>query len=510
MGSRKLRESAMQEGYYLIYLRKSRADVEAEKRGEMETLSIHREQLTKFAKNGGYRVAETFSELVSGESIAARTEFKKVMKRIEEPGCRGVIVHAIDRLGRGDPFEYGMILSAFRFSDTLIVTPQRTYDPNDRADLQVLKLQMFVSNIEFEHIRERMRQGSVASAQRGNYIGSRAPYGYSKVWKDRRPTLEPDRTEAPVVRRIYSMAAAGVNKGSIARSLNESGIHARSGGLWTAQRIGAVLANPVHKGVIRYGLHSLKQVSRDGIEVRKKRVRNEGGYVETQGVHEPLVSIDEWEQANRRAFEGIPVKAGRSVKNPLAGLIVCGKCGRALIRQNVRNRYGSEYSRLHHVYYTECQCKSISLDYVMDKLVDALEQVSHDIEIGIVEKGSDEDEIAALDAAIEEEERRIGKLIELYEAEAITISEFVGRRTASDDRKAKMKKRREKIVSKAIDAQEVNASVHEALEALRRENVSAETKNAVLRSFIDKIEYFELDQARSDRRIRLDIHLRAF
>ncbi|MBH9894055.1 recombinase family protein, partial [Clostridioides difficile] len=51
-----------------IYLRKSRADEEAEKQGEFETLSRHKSTLLKLAKEQNLDVIEIKEELVSGES----------------------------------------------------------------------------------------------------------------------------------------------------------------------------------------------------------------------------------------------------------------------------------------------------------------------------------------------------------------------------------------------------------------------------------------------------------
>ena len=149
-----------EEGYYIMYLRKSRADAEKEKYGQYETLAIHEKTLTELAQREHYRIAKIYRELVSGESIEERTEFKKVLDHIADPYCLGVLVHAVDRLGRGDPMEYGLILSSLKYTRTLVVTPGRTYNPNNAEDQQQLKLQMFVSNIEFEHIRDRLH-GSI-------------------------------------------------------------------------------------------------------------------------------------------------------------------------------------------------------------------------------------------------------------------------------------------------------------------------------------------------------------
>lgn len=54
---------------FCIYLRKSRADIEAEARGEGETFIRHLRNLLDLALRQKIYVAEIYKELVSGETI---------------------------------------------------------------------------------------------------------------------------------------------------------------------------------------------------------------------------------------------------------------------------------------------------------------------------------------------------------------------------------------------------------------------------------------------------------
>ncbi len=491
-------------GYYLMYLRKSRADAEKERYGKYETLAVHEQQLTELARRERLRVAQIYRELVSGETIDARTEFKKVMDRIADPDCKGVIVHAVDRLGRGDPIEYGWILSSLRFTRTLVVTPGRTYDPNDPDDVQQLKTQMFISNLEFDHIRARLVNGTIGSAERGNYIGSKPPYGYDKV--PGKSAIVPNEHEAPVVRRIFAMACDGYNKGAIARALDADGILTRHGKRWCSARIGTILSNPVYRGWVRYGYRRQRVVSRDGLKfVKQTRVSGVGEYVLVKGVHEALVSEEMWAKA-QQAFEANPVHRDMTMKNPLSGMIVCGKCGRALVRQVVTNKYGSRYERLHHAYNSDCGCRSVSLNEVVNSLSEALAITANNLELGVIGSGTSPDEIEALERAMAAEDRKLDKLLELYYAEAITVSEFKQRRDTSEELVAKMRERHDKLTARAVDPIEIATTTREAIRLLASDDVSAEVKNDFLRRIIDRIEYWRED--RRGGRIRLVVHMR--
>ena len=65
---------------YAMYLRKSRADAQAEKLGEGETLARHKKILTELAARKGLYVGKIYQEIVSGETIEARHEIQQLIK----------------------------------------------------------------------------------------------------------------------------------------------------------------------------------------------------------------------------------------------------------------------------------------------------------------------------------------------------------------------------------------------------------------------------------------------
>ena len=62
-----------------------------------------------------------FREVVSGESIADRPEFRKVLKLLESPKYKAVLVVEVSRLGRPDMEEIGRLSKIFRYTNTLVV-----------------------------------------------------------------------------------------------------------------------------------------------------------------------------------------------------------------------------------------------------------------------------------------------------------------------------------------------------------------------------------------------------
>ena len=111
--------------YYIMYLRKSRADDPNESIDEV--LAKHERILQNYALlNYKSKIPEEniYREVVSGETIDDCPEINHVFERIQDKECRGVLVVDPQRLSRGDLIDCGTILRLFKYTNTLIVTPR--------------------------------------------------------------------------------------------------------------------------------------------------------------------------------------------------------------------------------------------------------------------------------------------------------------------------------------------------------------------------------------------------
>ena len=115
-----------------IYLRKSRADREAEARGEGETLARHERILLDLAKKRGYNVGAIYKEIVSGETISARPVMQQLLREVESGMWDGVLVVEVERLARGDTIDQGGLLDRVEDSlDKYNVNTKFQIKPND-------------------------------------------------------------------------------------------------------------------------------------------------------------------------------------------------------------------------------------------------------------------------------------------------------------------------------------------------------------------------------------------
>ena len=158
----------------LIYLRKSRMDMEAEARGEGETLARHRTTLLALARRMGLEIGGIYEEIVSGETIAARPQMQRLLSEVEAGQWEGVLVMEVERLARGDSIDQGIVAQAFKYSGTKIITPAKTYDPANEFDEEYFEFGLFMSRREYKTIKRRMVAGRIAG-QRGQVHGQNQP-----------------------------------------------------------------------------------------------------------------------------------------------------------------------------------------------------------------------------------------------------------------------------------------------------------------------------------------------
>ena len=66
---------------------------------------------------------------------------QRLLQDIREGKINSVYVVEIQRLARGATKDQGIVAEAFKTTDTLIVTPDKTYDPNNEIDQQFFEFE---------------------------------------------------------------------------------------------------------------------------------------------------------------------------------------------------------------------------------------------------------------------------------------------------------------------------------------------------------------------------------
>lgn len=476
---------------YAIYLRKSRADVEAEARGEGETLERHRRALRGLAARRGLNVIKEYAEIVTGDSIAARPQMQALLEDVKRGMYAGVIVNDVDRLGRGDSIDQEIIKYTFVAGHCLIITPSRDIDPAQPSDEDMLDFSMFFARFEYRKISQRLSVGRTRSAQAGNYISSRVPYGYSKSVDGKAIKLEPDPETADVVRMMFETYASGA-KGynAIAATLNNMGLKTSLGNTWNRASVKAILTNPVYTGRIVWGNTATVSAIEDGRRV-KKHIK--GDPIVVEDAH-PAIITDELFNKVQDMFAQSRHASSKNLKlnlvNPLAGIVFCAECGKAMQLRGGRKAKG----RLLACTTYGCPTRGTYIQTVVAALVDVLSdwcaRYSQPVEAPAVNPMSDI--IARQKAQIRAQMERAKELVETG---VYTPSEYLERKHTLDARLEEIERRniaaqikREDAIALAVPA------IKRVLDALPHAE-SIEEQNTLIRSVVERVDYHKTETA---------------
>lgn len=340
-------------GKVIVYLRKSREDmIDGRYASDEETLSRHEEQLQTWAKNTlGYEIPQEyiFKEVGSGEKIKSRPVFQKVLSMVEKEDIDGVLVVNCSRLSRGDLTDCGHIIKTFEITKTLVLTPPKIYNLQDKHDKRYFKDELLRGNDYLEQAKELLANGRHWSTAQGKFVGSSAPYGYDrvtckemKVGDERGFTLRPN-DNAQYVRMVFDMYNDGIGFHRIATHLNEIGAPHPDNKMWDHCRVRNILKVSTYCGLLTWGKVTKKERISDG-EVYEYRAENKD-YPIYKGLHTAIISEDVFNRAQARLKGSgeTPTRREYDTKNPLASVLKCGVCGRAMGRnpyygQTVRKR----------------------------------------------------------------------------------------------------------------------------------------------------------------------------
>lgn len=355
-----------------IYLRKSREDQEAESRGEGETLAKHKKAMFQHAKTLGVTITHIFEEVVSGESLFHRPEMLEALRQVEDGKWRSIWCMDVDRLGRGDMEDQGVILKTFKNAKTKIVTPRKVYDLNDEFDEEYTEFEAFMARKELKLITRRLQGGRLRSVTLDkNYLGTRPPYGYAIEKNGRSRKLIPHPEQADVVKLVFSLYTDnGMGGNKIAKELNRLGYETYTGKPWEASTVLNIIKNEVYIGRLQWKKKEDKKSKTPGKKA-DVRTRPREEWIDVEGTHEPLVSAEIFDKAQQilKGKYHPPYQLLNGLTNPLAGIIKCELCGSSMV-------YRPYAKQAAHIlcYNSQCPNKSSRFDFVERQLLDGLRQ----------------------------------------------------------------------------------------------------------------------------------------
>ena len=490
--------------YYCCYLRKSRKDMEAEAHGQGETLARHEKRLKEYASSVGIKISKFYREVVSGETISARPVMQQLLTDVENGMWTGVLVVEVERLARGNTLDQGIVSNAFQYSNTKIITPLKTYDPNNDYDEEYFEFGLFMSRREYKKINQRLHEGILASVKEGKHVGTSAPYGYEKykLPKQKGYSLKINKHEEKMIKLIFDLYISGKGLDFICNKLNALGFKPRRGKDFSKSSITHILTNPVYIGKIKY---TDKATIKKVVNGEVIRVKNENkNIIYVDGLHEAIIDLNTWDKAQNIRKNNLTnrTKVDYTLKNPMASILKCGLCGRSLERVT--------YSGRSDVRVCCRKCKEnigSNINFVEERLLESLKLLLNDYKIKSI--NNDNSDIYSLidmnnksidnfKSELEKNQSQLNKTYDLLEQEIYTKEVFLERSNYLKQQikgiaqHIKQLEEENKDILKRKNNKEILIPKIEKVIDAYYETENIDLKNKLLKSILEKVEYFKI------------------
>jgi len=321
----------------------------------------------------------------SGATAEGRVGFQQLVSEVTLGHVGLVLGVEMSRFARSCR-DFYQLLDACGLFGTLIADPDGVYDPARFNDRLLLGLKGTMSEAELHILKQRMHEGKLAKARRGE-LGMFLPRGYV-----RRPSGEivkdPDEQVRHVVELIFSKFTELGTLNAVLRYLVRNGVRlgqrVQSGPgkgevTWVRPNrptLQDLLRNPMYAGAYAYGRRKTdprkKKAGRPGTG-RVTRPQ-EDWHVLIPDHHPAYISFEQFDanrdrlRANRKVFQasGAP-QQGSAL---FVGLLYCGKCGARMAVQYIGRDAKPTYSCARRmIEYGEDFCQSLSAKHLEPYLV---------------------------------------------------------------------------------------------------------------------------------------------
>lgn len=451
-----------------------------------------------------------YMEVASGESLKDRPEITRLLKDIEDPAVKAIIVVEVQRLSRGDLEDAGRLIRLLRYTNTYVITPMKIYDLRDEYDRDAFERELKRGNEYLEYFKKIQARGRLASVKDGNYIGSTAPYGFDRIEKFEADgkksyhTLIERKDQADVVRMIFNWyCEEDIGVTAICRRLEDIGAKTKTGqSTWKPSIIFSILENHHYIGCTRWNWRKTVKIIEDQ-EIKKLRPKAKvDEFLLFEGKHDGIISEEQFNKAREIRGKRHRTRRDLTLKNPFSGIMFCKRCGHK-IGYNTYTRNGVEYAPPKLVCNNQVHCKSGSVKYseVFEYVRRVLKDCISDFEVRIENNQDDSlklhtDLMARLTKQLADLEK---KEIEQWEAqydpdESKRLPQHIFAKL--NEKVLKEKEEVNKALEKAKDSapKHINyrdelIKTKDALRILEDVKLDAKTKNQYLKTVIDKMVY---------------------
>lgn len=375
-----------------IYIRLSKEDDKDDKEKDSESVTNQRNILLKFVKDNGYELVDIYIDDGYTGTNFDRPEFKRMIKDIELGKINMVITKDLSRLGRdyittGEYVEKWFPKHNVRYISLLDGVDTML----DTTNNEIAPFKAIINDMYSRDNSKKIKAALKSKQQEGKWVGGCAPFGY-KVDPNDKNHLVINEEEAPIVRKIFSLALEGKSKNQIINQLFNEHIPTPSQirnvnrafkyselGYWNTTTIRSILSNELYTGDMVQNRRS-----RISYKVRNIVPNDKSEWIVVPNTHEPLISRKDFQEVQRIAKVNTGLRYEKKIRGVFDGLIYCGECKSRMALQ------GGNGGHCHGHYYTICNtyrkysklklCTSHSYNFekLENKIIEQLKEIFKD------------------------------------------------------------------------------------------------------------------------------------
>ena len=337
--------------YYRLSKDDKNEDRSRDSKGEISDSILNQRKLVHaYLQNhpGITLVDEAYDDGYSGTNYD-RPGFRSVLEKVQSGSINCVIVKDLSRLGR-EYIETGkyleMIFPSFgvRF---IAINDDVDSEHSTAGDDIIIPIKNIMNESYCRELSKKLRNQFRIQRGNGEFLGAFASYGYCKSPDDKHK-LVVDEYAAEVVRGIFSMKIKGCSQNIIADFLNQekvlppaeykkslgmkykTGFQASAQAKWSVVTINRILNNPIYIGTLVQGKRGTPNY-----KIKKMRVRSEDDWVVVENNHPAIIDPLMFSIVQKMMERDTRRPPKEDVLLPLAGVLFCPDCGRALQRRTV-------------------------------------------------------------------------------------------------------------------------------------------------------------------------------
>lgn len=359
-----------------IYCRLSSEDAANQ---ESMSIATQREMLCDHVKRQGWDIGGVYvDDGYSGVNFQ-RPDFQRMIADIETGKINLVICKDLSRLGRnyilcGQYTEIYFPERGIRF-----IALNDGFDSlNTPGSMDITPFKHILNDMYCKDISTKIKSALRTKAHRGEYLGSKDPYGYLRDPNDKNKLIV-NRETSPHVVRMFEMCAGGYGAKWIATRFNEEGIlspadYARwrlhdpekdgvfeRRGFWARTAVHKMLGDEIYIG-------SIVNCRRATPNYRTKKTvkQDKEDWIIVPDMHEPIISRELFDEAQiklaGRQHLSSTLKHQKEREDIFKGLFRCEACGTTMILHRTGTGYWAYICRKHHA-IGKYACSSHYMNY---------------------------------------------------------------------------------------------------------------------------------------------------